>query len=155
MVSQQIILAIDPGPEKSGWCAYDGNSVIDSGTSDNEAMRLSVRAGAARMAIEGIASYGMAVGKEVLDTCVWIGRFIECWQNPEKVEIIYRKAVKLFLCDSIRATDANIRCALIDRFGGSRAIGKKAAPGPLYSVKGHAWSALAVAVTAMHSKMAR
>jgi len=56
--------------------------------------------------------------------------------------------VKLHLCGSARAKDTNIRQALIDRYGGSAAIGKKAAPGPLYGVSKDVWSALAVAVTA-------
>ncbi len=40
-----------------------------------------------------------------------------------------RRAVKLELCADSRAKDANIRQALLDRFGGSTAIGRKAAPG--------------------------
>ena len=49
----------------------------------------------------------------------------------------------------MRAKDANVRAALIDRFGPSKrkAIGLKATPGPLYGVHSHMWSALAVAVT--------
>jgi hypothetical protein len=46
-----------------------------------------------------------------------------------------------------QAKDANIRQAILDRFGGKeKAIGKKANPGPLYGVKSHLWSALAVAL---------
>ena len=45
-------------------------------------------------------------------------------------------------------TDLKYRAALIDRFGGKdKAIGCKSAPGPLYSVKADAWSALALATT--------
>jgi hypothetical protein len=105
------------------------------------------------LAIEMVASYGMAVGATVFETCVWSGRFIERWlvsdkRRPEPVRV-HRKEVKIHLCGSMRAKDANIRQALIDRYGGKEsAIGKKANPGPLYGMSGDCWSALAVAITA-------
>ena len=70
------------------------------------------------LVIEMIASYGMPVGKEVFDTCVWIGRFkqIAIIRNV-KVEYIYRKDEKINICHSMKAKDSNIRQALIDRFG--------------------------------------
>lgn len=70
------------------------------------------------LVIEMIASYGMPVGKEVFDTCVWIGRFkqIAIMRNI-KVEYIYRKDEKMNICHSMKAKDSNIRQALIDRFG--------------------------------------
>ncbi len=65
-----------------------------------------------------IASYGMAVGKTVFDTCVWIGRFKEIADfNSVDVEHIYRKDEKMNICHSMKAKDSNIRQALIDRFG--------------------------------------
>ena len=46
------------------------------------------------------------------------------------------------------AAGARTRHALIDRFGGKdAAIGRKAAPGPLYGISRDMWSALAIAVT--------
>ena len=97
------------------------------------------------LAIEMIASYGMAVGREVFETCVWIGRFKQAYPDPDAVKLVYRKDVKLHLCGSARAKDANIRQALIDKLG---PVGTKKAPGPLYGVTSHAWAAVAVAVTA-------
>jgi hypothetical protein len=100
-----------------------------------------------------VASYGMAVGATVFETCVWSGRFIERWLSGRayrpQPDRIYRKEVKMHLCGSMRAKDANVRQALIDRYGGKEAaIGKKANPGPLYGMSGDCWSALAVAITA-------
>ena len=68
------------------------------------------------LALEMIASYGMAVGKEVFETCVWIGRFQQKWRWPAEVRFVYRQDVKLHLCGSPRAKDANIRQALLDMF---------------------------------------
>ena len=65
--------------------------------------------------IEMIASYGMPVGKEVFETCVWIGKFAEA--SGMKENYIYRKEEKINLCQSMKAKDSNIRQALIDRFG--------------------------------------
>src|SRR5689334_20143266 len=68
------------------------------------------------VAIEMIAAMGMAVGAEVFETCLWIGRFIELL-GPARVTLIKRHEVKMHLCANSRAKDANIRQALIDRFG--------------------------------------
>jgi hypothetical protein len=99
------------------------------------------------LAIERVASYGMAVGKEVFETCEWVGRFDEAWHatSGRNASLIYRRDVKLHLCQSARAKDANIRQALIDRFG---APGTKKAPGVTYGIKSHLWAAFALAVFA-------
>lgn len=73
-----------------------------------------------------IASYGMPVGKEVFETCLWIGRFTElAILQGIDVEYIYRKEEKMNLCQSMKAKDSNIRQALIDRFG---VVGTKKSP---------------------------
>lgn len=92
-----------------------------------------------------IASYGMPVGKEVFETCVWIGRFVELakLQNTD-VEYIYRKDEKMNICHNMKAKDSNIRQALIDRFG---PVGTKKNPGWFYGFKADIWSAYAVGIT--------
>lgn len=143
-----ILFAIDPGTEQSGWCQYDGRVPISSGVMSNpellKALPEQWYAGR-HLAIEMIASYDMPVGREIFHTCVWIGRFQQAWHDPEAVMLIPRGEVKLHLCGSMRAKDPNVRQALLDRLG---APGTKKDPGPTYGVKSHAWSALAVAVTA-------
>jgi hypothetical protein len=146
------MLALDPGVAESGWCHFDGKRVISSGVLTNPNILDWFDSGGIAdetLAIEMIASYGMPVGKEVFETCVWIGRFQQAWRDPNAVRLIYRRDVKLHLCGNPRAKDANIRQALIDKLG---PVGTKAAPGPLYGVKSHAWAALAVAVTALETK---
>ena len=148
------ILALDPGTTETGWVIFDGTRVVASGIDPNEHVlnRIARKPQPAMIcwafdsiAIEMIASYGMAVGREVFETCVWIGRFQQAWHAPDHVMKVYRKDVKMHLCGTPRAKDPNIRQALIDMFGPQ---GTKSAPGPLYGVKSHAWAALGVAVTA-------
>ena len=96
-----------------------------------------------RLVIEQVASFGMAVGAEVFETVYWSGRFAEA-VYPLPVDRITRIKVKTHLCHDSRAKDANIRAALIDRYGGPAALRKG---GDLYGVSKDVWSALAVAVT--------
>ena len=142
----QLILGVDPGTAQSGYVwLVQGNKVHDCGVLPNATMlRVIAESGPDVLAIEMVASYGMAVGREVFETVRWIGRFQQAYRDPESVRLVYRKDVKLHLCNSPRANDSNIRQALIDKLG---PIGTKNSPGPLYGVSGHAWSALAVAVT--------
>lgn len=150
------VLAIDPGNELSAWCLLEDNAPIRSAKEKNEDVLERLRAGGwggtdFPLAVEMIASYGMPVGREVFETCLWIGRFVEAWAaRGGQYQLVYRRDVKLFHCESVRATDANIRAALIDRFGPGKqkAIGTKKEPGPLYGLKGDEWSALAVALKA-------
>lgn len=141
------VLAIDPGPETSGVLFWDGRKADFASQEPNADVLKLLEAPPVLdlefIAIEMVACYGMAVGKEVFETCLWIGRFMERACRP--VRLVYRKDVKMHLCQSMRAKDANIRQSIIDRFG---PIGTKREPGPLYGVKGHLWAALAVAIYA-------
>ena len=143
------ILAIDPGTEQSGWCVYRADkSISGSGVAKNADMLAMLRVLPFEiLAIEMVASYGMPVGKEIFETVRWIGRFQQAWRAPDDVRLVYRRDVKLHLCGSMRAKDPHVWQALIDKLG---PVGTKADPGPLYGVKSHARSAVAVAVTAAH-----
>lgn len=150
------ILAIDPGPANSAYVLWNGETWIDAQIVSNEALRAIVIVSEYdSAAIEMVACYGMPVGREVFETCVWIGRFMECWmdRNPpvggteQTWTPVYRRDIKHHFCNSAKAKDSNIRQVILDRFGGKLvAIGKKATPGPLYGIKSHLWSALAIAL---------
>ena len=154
------ILAVDPGTTQSAWVLYDpeAQQAVSHGIQPNHDLRdrLSFTGrGSDILAVEMVQSFGMPVGAEVFETVLWTGRFVEAWGGPWRT--IYRKDVKLHLCQSLRAKDPNIRQALLDRFprtGGGKTpqVGTKAEPGPLYGFKSHLWSALAVALTAAETK---
>ena len=101
------------------------------------------------VAIEMVASYGMPVGMEVFDTCVWIGRFAQAAKG-HRIELIYRKEEKLCLCGSLKAKDGNICQALVDRFAPgqpNKGKGTKKEPGFFYGFSKDMWAAMAVATT--------
>lgn len=148
------LLAIDPGCDKSAWVIMDSDTYqpVAFGKEDNDMLlgRIAgVEAGCA--VIEMVASYGMAVGREVFETCLWIGRFIEALARvgllPEQV---YRRDEKLAICGDSRAKDANIRRALIDRFARhdcKNGKGTKSKPDWFYGFHSDVWQAYAVGVT--------
>ena len=147
------VLAIDPGNEFSAYVVYRDSDPVNFGKVANQWLmsriieRVSLQA-PGEIAIEMIASYGMPVGREIFETCVWIGRFLQAWGWDRPFSFVYRRDVKLHLCGSSRAKDGNVRAALLDRYGGkATAVGNKKSPGPLYGVSADVWSALAVAVT--------
>lgn len=142
------VLAIDPGPTESAFVVWDGTRLREGCKTQNDQvlalLRREGRTGAtAHLAVEMVACYGMPVGREVFETALWIGRFVEAWGRSHT--LVYRAAVKLHLCRDSRARDPHIRQALIDRFGKP---GTKREPNPVtYGLSGDLWSALAVAVT--------
>lgn len=138
------IFAIDPGPVQSAYVLWDGSALLDKGKVPSaQILPLLGIHEDCKFVCEMIACYGMAVGAEVFETCVWIGRFLEKLQG--NMERMRRLDCKMHLCHSARANDSNIRQALIDRFG---APGTKKAPGVTFGLSGDMWAAFAVAVTA-------
>ncbi|MFK5689580.1 hypothetical protein ACI3EY_07925 [Ornithinimicrobium sp. LYQ92] len=151
------ILAIDPGNIESGWCVIDADTCrpLDFGKTDNEDLleRLQLSGLVVDKAvIEMVASYGMAVGKTVFDTCVWVGRFYETIPYTHiPVDLVYRQPVKVHHCHSAKAKDSNVRQALVDRFAPGQpnhGKGTKAEPGWFHGFRADIWQAYALAVYA-------
>lgn len=142
-----MIFAIDPGPKNSAWCTYDVEKsppAISAGILPNDEMKMLIALmGGETLILEMVACYGMPVGAEVFETCVWIGRFLEAHQGPFR--LVYRKDVKIHLCGTMRAKDSSIRQRLIDLFGSP---GTKKNPGRTYGLAKDMWQSLALAVTA-------
>ena len=153
-----MILAIDPGSEDSAYVVLEDDlEPIKFGKINNEELRQFVIGTMdtwmeTKFAIEMIASYGMAVGKEVFETVFWLGRFWEAAEQHSDCSRtkVYRKEVKMNLCHSMKANDSNIIQALADRFAygiPNKGKGTKKNPGPFFGFAGDIWQAYAVGVT--------
>lgn len=139
------LLSVDPGNEVSAFVILDGEKILEADIVPNEELLEIINMNGDltnHMAIEMIASYGLAVGVTVFETVLWIGRFMQAYGFDESTKV-YRKDVKMHFCNSMRAKDGNIRQALIDRFG---PVGTKKAPGHLYGLSKDKWSAMAIGI---------
>lgn len=159
------ILAIDAGSTESGYAIIEmpDFKLLEFGKVDNEELVDCLNlyrcdgwwdlgennGGFDKVALEMVACYGMPVGKDVFETCVWIGRFAEALRG-EDISFVYRIDEKMALCGSVKAKDSNIRQALIDRyakFDFKNGKGVKKNPDTFYGVSKDAWQAIAVGVT--------
>lgn len=151
----ETVLAIDPGNIDTAYCTLRGKSILNFGKVSNAEMLTILRNRGPRetnaeflgdrhdhVACEMICSYGMPAGASLFDTCVFIGEIRAAALRP--VTLMPRIQVKSHICHSGKATDSNIRQALIDLFGPQ---GKKSAPGPTFGISADVWSALAIAET--------
>lgn len=153
------IFAIDPGNVESAYCLIDDKELrpLEFNKVPNtdlvELLRFFGRCTNAPdvVVIERVASYGMAVGQTVFQTCEWIGRFAEAsLMAGLPVDYLYRQDEKLHICRDSRAKDANIRRALIDRFAQhdlKNGKGTKKKPDFFYGFRADIWAAYAVAIT--------
>jgi hypothetical protein len=148
------ILGIDPGDVESAYTLIrqDNQRPLDIGKVANDTLldRIAVM-GHDLLAVEMVASYGMPVGKEVFESVLWIGRFVQC--NLHTVHapwrLVYRSTVRWHHCHDRKARDPNVAQALRDRFApGERNRGKgtKAQPGWFYGFADDIWQAYAAAV---------
>lgn len=145
------VLALDPGDTQTGYCFIDSETLrpIRFGKEDNQSVLLLVQLEAYDLLVsERVASYGMAVGRNVFETCEWVGRYTQASHAP--VVYIYRQEEKLHICHDSRAKDSNIRRALIDRFAQhdlKNGRGTKKKPDWFYGFKKDVWAAYAAGIT--------
>lgn len=156
----QTIFAIDPGNTQSGFAVIEMPNfrLVNFGKVENgELLRLLELYNGKTpefgdpdvFVLEKIASYGMAVGKDVFETCYWIGQFIHALKH-KKTASVYRKDEKIILCGSMKAKDSNIRQELINRYAKhdfKNGKGTKKNPDTFYGVSKDVWAAIAVGVT--------
>lgn len=149
------ILAVDPGTTESAFCLIDGKgNVHDKGKVANATLLDYIWTNAKKidhLVCEMVASYGMAVGAEVFETCTMIGQ-IERTADIKEIprSRVFRIEEKIAICHDSRAKDANIRRALIDKYAQhdlQRGTGTKKNPDHFYGFKSDIWAAFAVGVT--------
>ena len=144
-----MIFAIDPGSTQSAYCMMgeDALPIAFDKVPNLDIVALLRNYGKSRpvVVIERVASYGMPVGREVFDTCEWIGRYTQVAKDLAlDVEYILRQEEKLHICKSPKANDATIRRALIDRFAThdfKTGKGNSNNPDFFFGFKADCWSA--------------
>ena len=152
-----MIIGIDPGPVNSAYAVAnedDYKPVEVEILPNDEVLKRIANAKEDWFVIEMVASYGMAVGKDVFETVCWIGRFYQAaimfGFREDMCRRIYRGDVKMNLCQSMRAKDANVNRALVDRFAQhdlKSGKGTKKNPDWFYGFNADKWAAYGVVVT--------
>lgn len=146
-----MFIGIDPGPLSCGWVLYDGERVWDCGDAPlDEMMALILDHPVDVVAIERVQAQGKA-GNQITETCEISARLYQyALDTGHRAHWLYRRVVLRVLDVTGEGNrDALVRARLLEMHGGLASKGTRKAPGPLYGVSGHAWQALAVAVTAM------
>ena len=152
-----ILFAIDPGSTESAYCMMgrDARPIAFAKVPNPDAVAVlrNYARSLTAVVIERVASYGMPVGREVFETCEWIGRFAQVASDLGlPVEYVFRQEEKLTVCKSPKANDATIRRALIDRFAShdlSNGKGTKKHPDFFYGFKADCWSAFCVGLVSL------
>ena len=101
------LLAIDPGNCLSAFVVLEGYRPIRFAKAENDAILRLLRddwhAGDP-VVLERVASFGMAVGRDVFETCEWVGRFAQtALDNGCAVHYVFRNEEKMNICYDSRA----------------------------------------------------
>lgn len=158
------VIAIDPGNKKSAMVIMDGETLkpLYMELMENEELQQYIKClhfeEQDRGAIEMLQSYGNLIGRDVLETAVWVGRFYETLRRKmfSPPEYVFRMEEKMHICHSSKAGDAEIRRALIDRFcqhDFRTGRGTKGNPDFFAGIKADLWAAYAVGLTYIETKL--
>ena len=156
--NEYYTLAIDPGNEQTGYCLLSPSLYpIKFAKKENEEVVLDIldilcntNFRPIQVPIEHIECFGMPAGKTLFETAYFIGRLTEIVSRSAEVYRIYRHEEKMCLCHSMKANDATIKQALVDRFAPNEpnhGKGSKKKQGYFYGFKADVWSAFAIGVT--------
>ena len=167
-----FVMSIDPGTTHSGYAVLDEETTVvqQFGNTDNHTLGNLIERQCTEyqttVVIEQIKSYGMAIGQTTLDTCVWIGRFIE--RANSDVVLIPRKTIVTELTGSPKANDSNIRRYVLDYYtelheklgyglggGAEPVIGRENNPGILHGATSHVFQAIAVGLCYIRQNQGR
>lgn len=150
---RELIFAIDPGNKESAYCIIDKETQFPLEflkTNNDEIcnmiyLYMCLGFKIDKLVVEMVASYGMAVGKSVFDTCLAIGQFMSEYSCNV---LITRPDVKKTLCNGniAKVNDSVIRQRLIDLYG---EVGTKDNRGWFYGFSADIWSAYAVGIAYM------
>lgn len=137
-----LVIGIDPGTKQSAYVAWDGEFITDVATVPNLQVLKYLRTVPAEacVVIENIEPYGAVVGREVFETCVWVGRFLQRARDvigPHQVSRLPRRAVKKHL--KVSGGDKEVKAALV------RMLERN--PIEWNDLRSHQFAALAIAVT--------
>ena len=158
------VFAIDPGNVQSAYCVIDAETLrpLDFAKLPNEDLRDYIKdflfREDDRAAVEMLQSYGNLIGRDVLETAVWIGRFSERLDRKllHPAEMVFRMEEKVHICHDSKAKDANVRRALIDRFAQhdlKNGKGTKKKQDWFYGFSADIWAAYAVGLTYIETKL--
>lgn len=146
-----MFIGIDPGTTHSGYAVVDENynivksdKVINEG--ENSIISLLTDAKSTDIIlIESIQSYGMSVGREIFETCFWIGEFRRFAKDRGMGYYLYpRPEYTRAVCGVGKVNDSVLWQSLKLRFGGDRK-GE-----PMHLLKGDSDKRSAFALCAYH-----
>lgn len=158
------IVAIDPGTTQSAMVIMDAVTLrpLEMHKLPNDDLQMYIKCmrfeETDRAVIEMLQSYGQLIGRDVLETAVWIGRFYETLKRKlyYPPDYVYRMEEKIHICHDSKAKDSNIRRALIDRFCThdlKNGKGTKDNPDWFTGFKADMWAAYAVGLTYVETKL--
>ena len=154
------VVGIDPGSRESGVVVVSAENakILFFGKLKNPDVLATCRLYCGDMAewvIEMPMSFGMPVGRDIFQTLVWVGRFAQSLDSVGvSLRYLGRKQVVASLCGDPKASDSNVRRAVLDSYpghgGGSEpSVGVKKQPGPLFGISGDMFSAVALCLTGL------